>query len=476
MLLFFVSLYLLITIPISIYAAKKVHSSKDYVLAGRHLPFFMVLATVFATWFGSDSVLGAGTAMAEGGFLNTMVDPFGAGLCLIIIGMFFVKKLYPLNHLTIGDYFSERYNKTVGTLLSIAIIITYFGWTAAQFVAIGIVLNMLLGVPLALGMAISALIVIIYTYLGGMWSISLNDTIQMGMIIVGMIVVLIEVVYKFGFGNIIAATPPEFFDLTPGTGGSTKDWLAYVAAWMTLGLGSIPQQDVYQRAMSAKSVAISKWASITGGIMYFTIVMIPLFLGLAARHLHPELLVDGADAQQLLPTLILQHVSFPTQVLFFGALLAAIMSTASGAILAPATLLAENVVKPFFRELHDRARLHLIRYSIIAIALIALFVAIQNGNIYEIVGSSYSITLVAAFVPLVTGLYIKQANSLGALFAMVFGALTWQYFEHFGGEDPVIPSILLGLFASILGMAVGIALGHLLRGRVRHHPIFGSEK
>jgi len=281
---------------------------------------------------------------------------------------------------------------------------------------------------------------------------------------VGMVAVMIEVVYKFGFTDIINATPPEFFDLTPGSAGA-KEWLAYIAAWMTLGLGSIPQQDVYQRAMSAKSEAISKWASITGGIMYFTVVMIPLFLGLAARHLHPELLAEGADAQQLLPTLILQNVSFPIQVLFFGALLAAIMSTASGAILAPATLLAENVVKPFFKELPDQARLHLIRYGIIAIAAIALFVAIQKGNIYEIVGSSYSITLVAAFVPLAAGLYIKKANALGALFAMTFGTLSWQYFEHFGGEEAVIPSIILGLLASILGMATGMLVEHLEIGK-----------
>jgi len=458
MLLFFVCLYMLVTIPVSIYAAQKIHSSKDYVLAGRHLPFFMVLATVFATWFGSDSVLGAGTAMAEGGFLNTMVDPFGAGLCLIIIGVFFVRKLYPMNHLTIGDYFAERYNRTVATILSLAIILTYFGWTAAQFVAIGIVLNMLLGVPLAWGMALAALIVVVYTYLGGMWSVSLNDTIQMGMIIIGMFAVLIEIVYKFGFSEIIAATPSEYFNLTPGGGGSMKEWLAYVAAWITLGLGSIPQQDVYQRAMSAKSAVISQWASITGGVMYFTVVMIPLFLGLAARYLHPELLAEGADAQQLLPTLILSHISFPTQVLFFGALLAAIMSTASGAILAPATLLAENVIKPFFRELSDQKRLRLIRGSIVGIALIALFVAIQKGNIYDIVGSSYSITLVAAFVPLAAGLYSKKANSLGALAAVIFGAFSWQYMEHFGGEDPVVPSIIVGLLASIFGMIAGTML------------------
>jgi len=419
----------------------------------------MALATVFATWFGSDSVLGAGSAMAEGGFLNVMVDPFGAGLCLIIIGLFFAKKMYPMNHLTIGDYLSERYNKTVGTLLSLAIIITYFGWTAAQFVAIGIVLHVLLGIPTAVGMAVAAVIVVLYTYLGGMWSVSINDTIQMGMIIVGLVVVIVEVVYKFGFTEIIAATPPEYFDLTPGLTGGTKEWLLFVAALMTLGLGSIPQQDVYQRSMAAKSAEVAKWAAIVGGVLYFIITLIPLFLGLTAKMVYPELLGPDADSQLLLPTLILEHISFPTQVLFFGALLAAIMSTASGAILAPATLLAENVVKPLLGSVTDHMRLRLIRFGIIGIALVALFVAIQKGNIYEIVGSSYSITLVSAFIPLVFGLYSRSANSLGAIFAMFFGALTWQYLEHFGGEDPLVPAILAGFIMSLLGMLLGIAIG-----------------
>lgn len=465
MLLAFVLCYMLITIPVSIYAAHRIHSTKDYVLAGRHLPFFMVLATVFATWFGSDSVLGAGTAMAEGGFLNVMVDPFGAGLCLIIVGLFFVRKLYPLNHLTIGDYFTERYGKTVGTLLSLAIIVTYFGWTAAQFVAIGIILNVLLGVPITLGMALAALIVLVYTYIGGMWSVSLNDTIQMGMILVGMVAVTFELVYKFGFGDIIASAPKEYFSLTPGSDGSMKDWLAYLAAWLTLGLGSIPQQDVYQRTMSAKSMQISQWATITGGLLYVFIVLMPLFFGLAARMLHPELLAEGAESQLLLPTLILENVSLPTQVLFFGALIAAIMSTASAAILAPATLLAQNVVRPFVRALGDKQELGLIRGAIGVIALIALYVAIRQGNIYEIVGSSYSITLVAAFVPMAAGLYMKSANTLGALFSIVFGALTWQYLEHFGREEAVVPSIIAGLVASVLGMALGIVLSRFIQKR-----------
>ena len=463
MLLTFIALYMLITIPVSIYAAHRVHNTRDYVLAGRHLPFLMVLATVFATWFGSDSVLGAGTAMAEGGLLNVMVDPFGAGLCLIIVGLFFVKKLYPLNHLTIGDYFAERYNKTVATLLSFAIIATYFGWTAAQFVAIGIILNTLLGIPLALGMSLAALIVLVYTYIGGMWSVSLNDTIQMAMIIIGMVAVSVELLWKFGLSEILHATPPEFFQFTPGGEGSMKEWLAYLAAWITLGLGSIPQQDVYQRTMSAKSARISQWATISGGLLYFVIVLMPLFFGLAARMLHPELLVEGAESQLLLPTLILKDISLPTQVLFFGALIAAIMSTASAAILAPATLFAQNIVKPFVKNIGDIAELRLIRLVIAGVACVALFIAIRQGNIYEIVGSSYSITLVAVFVPMAAGLFSKKANVLGALLAMFFGTLVWQYLEHFSSEEAIVPSIIGGLLASILGMVIGIIVARFIR-------------
>ena len=467
MLLFFVVLYLLITIPASIIAAKRSTTSKEYVLAGRHLGFTVALATAFATWFGSDSVMGAGSAMAGGGFMSVMTDPFGAGLCLILIGLFFVPKLYHLNHLTIGDYFAERYNKTIATILSLAIIVTYFGWTAAQFVAIGIILHALAGIPVVAGMVVAAVATVVYTYVGGMWSVSLNDTIQMVMIIIGMVAATVELIYKFGFHNIIAATPPEFFHLTPGGEGSMKDWLAYVAAWITIGFGSIPQQDVYQRTMSAKSLHISRWASVSGGLLYFVIVMMPLFFGLVARTLHPELLADGADPQMLIPTLFIQHVSFITQVLFLGALIAAVKSTASAAILAPATLLAENVIKPIIPSLSDHARLHLIRYSIVGMAIIALGIAIHQGNIFDIVSGSYSITLVAAFVPLTAGLYMKSANTLGAMLAAAFGSVTWQYLVNFGGEDPTVPPIIAGLIMSMVGMLLGIAFEKFVKKEER---------
>lgn len=461
----FVLIYMLMMIPIGIYASKRVKSSQDYALAGRHLPFSMAMATVFATWFGSETFLGAGSRMAEGGFQSVIEDPFGAGLCLVLIGLFFAKKLYARHNLTIGDYFHDRYNKNVATLLSLAIILTYFGWVAAQFVALGIILNLLLGIPAITGMLLAAIVIVIYTYIGGMWAVSITDTVQMGVIVLGLIVILVEVLMQNGgIGSIIDNTPSEFFRVTPAD-ATTKDWLAWIAAWMTIGLGSIPQQDVYQRVMSAKSAAIAKWATISAGVMYFTIALIPLTLGLIARIKYPELVIS--DPQQLLPTLILDNTSVITQIFFFGALLSAIMSTASGALLAPATLLGENVIKPLFNNVSDKTRLTIIRSSIIIVALGSLTLASTQGSIYELVSGAYSITLVSAFVPLAMGLYTSKANSLGALFAIIFGAAGWQFTELYI-SDPLIPATLVGLGLSFAGMMLGILGGEQIRKMTRH--------
>ncbi|MDO8604088.1 MAG: sodium:solute symporter family protein [bacterium] len=461
----FVLVYMLMMIPIGIYASKRVKSSQDFALAGRHLPFSMAMATVFATWFGSETFMGAGSRMAEGGFLSVIEDPFGAGLCLILIGFFFAKKLYARHNLTIGDYFHERYNKVVATMLSVAIILTYFGWVAAQFVALGIILNLLLGIPAITGMLIAAIIIVIYTYIGGMWAVSITDTVQMAVIVIGLIVILVEVLSQNGgVSSIIANTPSDFFRVTPSD-ATTKDWLAWVAAWMTIGLGSIPQQDVYQRVMSAKSAVIAKWASVSAGVLYFTIALIPLTLGLIARIKYPELVIS--DPQQLLPTLILDNTNMITQIFFFGALLSAIMSTASGALLAPATLLGENVIKPFYNNISDKTRLSIIRFSIIVVALGALALASSQGSIYELVSGAYSITLVSAFIPLVFGLYTHKANSLGALFAIILGAGGWQFTELYV-TDPMVPATLVGLGLSFSGMLLGILLEKHIH-KVTHH-------
>ena len=155
-LLAFIVLYLLASVGIGIYAATRVKNTADYALAGRSLPLFVIIATTFATWFGSETVLGIPSKFVEGGFRNTVEDPFGAGLCLILVGMFFARKLYKMDLLTIGDFYRRRYGRGVEIFSSIVILISYLGWVAAQITALGLVFNLLSagGISVIAGMAL----------------------------------------------------------------------------------------------------------------------------------------------------------------------------------------------------------------------------------------------------------------------------------------------------------------------------------
>lgn len=458
--------YVLVMIPVGLYASRKVKSTGDYVLAGRSLPFYMALATVFATWFGSESILGASTKFAEGGFGNVIEDPFGAALCLIIAGLFFNRKLYNLSFLTIGDYFKSRYNTIIAIFLSISIIISYFGWVAAQFLALGLVLSTVIpALSLQWAILFAAALVTMYTFFGGMYSVATLDTIQVVVITLGLGVVFACAMSKIGgIDMLVAQTPPEFWRVTPHMSSSLTEWIIFVTALMTIGFGSIPQQDVYQRAMSAKSATVSVWASVVGGLLYFSVVLMPLFIAGAARILYPDVL--ATNPQNLVLTLIEDHTPLIVQVLFFGALVSAIISTASGALLAPGTLLAENVIKPFFNEISDKFRLSIIRIAVIAIAFGGTILALKDdARIYELVSGAYSVTLVAGFIPLAVGLYSKKANSFGALISIIAGLGMWQYWEHFVVSD--IPSTFVGFVASACGMIIGTIIGRFIQKEER---------
>lgn len=142
MLIAFIAAYLLGSIAIGLFAARRVHSTADYAVAGRSLPLYMVVATTFATWFGSELVLGVSAQFVQEGLGGVVEDPFGAGMCLVLVGLFFAYKLYKKNLITIGDYYRLRFGRTVEILCSIIIIFSYLGWVAAQVAALGLVFLM----------------------------------------------------------------------------------------------------------------------------------------------------------------------------------------------------------------------------------------------------------------------------------------------------------------------------------------------
>jgi SSS family solute:Na+ symporter len=278
----FVAIYLLVSIGIGLYAARRVHSSKDYVVAGRSLPLYITTATVFATWFGSETVLGTSSTFINEGMGGIVADPFGASLCLILVGVFFAGKLYRMNLLTIGDFFRLKYGRGIELATSLAIMMSYLGWVAAQLSALGLVFNVLSqgAVSLQAGIILGAVIVVIYTVYGGMWSVALTDFMQMIVIVLGMLYVGYVVTGEVngGVGAVIDhARDAGKFNFFPEA--SLAGILAFVGALVTLGLGSIPQQDVFQRVMSAKDEKTAVRSAVLGGVLYFLFRLHPDFSG-----------------------------------------------------------------------------------------------------------------------------------------------------------------------------------------------------
>lgn len=459
MLLGLVIAYLVVSIAIGLYAATKVHSARDYITAGRNLPMSFVLAMVFATWFGAETVLGISATFLKEGFRGLISDPLGASLCLVIFGLVFARPLYRMNIITLGDYFRIRYNRQTELILSICIVVSYLGWVSAQVTALGLVFNVLSNdlISLTQGMLIGSGVVLVYTLFGGMWSVAMTTFVQMIVIVIGLLIVAANAADQAGgFSKVIAAASAEGkFNVLPTL--DAVDMISWIAALVTMGLGSIPQQDVFQRVNSSKNETVAVWGTTLGGVSYFFFAAVPLFLAYTAKMIDPAMVdkLMDVDSQLILPTLIVSHMPFFIQVVFFGALISVIMSTASGTLLAPSVTFTENVLKGFAPHMTDRQFLWATRLTVFAFAVIVTYYAIAtDDSIHSMVENAYRITLAGAFVPLAAGLFWKKASNLGAGLAISFGLITWIILEITDVQGPVPPQ-LLGVIAATIGMIIG---------------------
>ena len=486
MLLTLVIIYLLITIAIGLWAAKRVKNTADFAIAGRHLPLIMIVTTTFATWFGSETVLGIPATFIGGGLRSVVEDPFGAGTCLILVGLFFAGKLYKMTLLTISDYYRERFGRSVEIACSLIIILSYLGWVAAQVTALGLVFNVLSdgSISKPAGMLIGTGSILAYTLFGGMWSVAVTDFIQMIILVLGLAVIAVFAGNQAGGADkvIALAASKDLFNFLPEA--KAADVIAFIAAGMTMMLGSIPQQDVFQRVMSAKDQSAATKGPVIGGVCYILFAFVPMFLVTSAMIIMPgtvdALLKTGvkADSQMILPTLVKDHMPFVMQVLFFGALLSAIKSTASATLLAPSVTFVENIWRQFYRRESDRSELRTMRVTVLIFSacVCAYAIALQGTPIYEQVSGAYQVTLVGAFVPLAAGLYWKRATTQGAVFSIVLGILSWLIFLYTpAGEN--FPAQLAGFLMAVTGMVVGSLGPQAISNRQgSHHHLAGVRE
>lgn len=481
MLIGLIALYLLASIGIGLYAATRVHNTADYAVAGRSLPLAVVIATTFATWFGSETVLGVSARFVSGNLGAVVEDPFGASMCLVLVGLFFAYKLYQRNLITLGDYYRQRYGRTIEVVCSIMIMLSYLGWVAAQVTALGLVFHLLAPetISVTAGMFIGTSIVLVYTLFGGMWSVALTDFVQMIVIALGLLAIAwFAADLAGGAGKVIDYAAKEGkFQFFPE--GGTKEWIFFFAAAITMMLGSIPQQDVFQRVMSSKDAKTAVRGPVIGGTLYFLFAMIPMFVVTAAVLVMGDeataLLKD--DPQKVLPTLVMTKMPVILQMAFFGALLSAIMSTASATLLAPSTTFVENILRNIVPGMSDAATLRAMRITVLVFTALVLIYAyfMQGTSIYELVSGAYQVPLVGAFVPLVFGLYWSRATTQGALLSVVLGLGTWLFFIATPPLAEAFPQQLAGLLAALGGMVVGSLAPQYLKDHKGHvHHFEGS--
>jgi SSS family transporter len=466
-----VVLYLAVSVGIGLWAARRVHNSKDYLVAGRSLPLYMSVATVFATWFGAETVLAVSSTYLKEGLRGVVADPFGFSLCLILVGIFFARAFYRMDLLTIGDFYRKRYGHAAELVTSLCITISYLGWTSAQMIALGLVFNALSGgaISMTVGIMLGAGCVLVYTLFGGMWSVAFTDLFQTVIIVVGMLYLAwLLADMAGGAGAVIAhASAAGKFAFWPAL--EAREMLAFLAAFLTAAVGGIPQQDVFQRVTSAKDEQTAVRGAITGGALYFVFAFVPIFLAYSAFLIAPEMVkplleADGNRFQEILPTLILERTPLLAQVMFFGALLSAILSTASGALLAPTALFTENVLKRLYPHMGDRQFLLTLRLVLVIFTFaVVTFALASDASIYQMVQNTYKVTLVSCIVPLTAGIFWARATAQGALLSISLGLLSWIGMEIFA-PDGLWPPQLVGLAFSIAGM-----IGGSYTSRAPHH-------
>lgn len=459
-----VIVYVVIMIAIGVYASSKSHTITEFAVAGRSLPLWLCTATVIATWFGGGVMIGVAGSAYEDGMLGVIADPIGGSVALVLVGLFFVRLFRRLRLFSWVEVMEQRYGITAGVIASIGALMSMIMWVAGMLVAFGIIFETMTGVPMVVGILGGALIVVVYTSLGGMLAVALTDFVQMIIIAVGLVILLAVVLIDVGGWSTISSQLPEHtFRLVP-VEHSLDAWMLYIRAWLILGLADIASQSLLQRAMSSKSERVAQNSFYLAAIGYFALGMIPVLLGIIASVAMPGLAVP----ESVVPSLALEHLHPVAIAIFVGALLAAIMSSCDSAILAAATVFSTNIVPRLVTSPSERLQLIAIRLGIPGAGIIAVVIALNSQVVFDTVLDANMLVLAAVIAPFILAVWWKKANRFGALAAMAAGLATWLLVTL---AWPERPADLLGFAVCLITMLIVTPLTQRIdppRGLVDH--------
>jgi solute:Na+ symporter, SSS family len=413
--------YLVLMLAVGYVASRRVKSFSDFLVAGRRLGYPLATATLFATWFGAGTCMGGAGAAYSEGLPGVIADPFAAGVSLILAGIFYVHLLRRLNLMTVTDVFGKFYGKDTEIFASLLMMPVYIGWLGSQMVAIGYIINSLTGLNPQLGITIGTAVVLIYTYAGGMWAVTLTDAIQAAILVLGLFLLFGMTLHHIGgVDSLIQATPTSFWRMTPEN-ASWKDWVSYGGQWAMCGLGCIVGQDLVQRSLSSKAESVARKSALTAGVLYISVGMIPILLGFSGRIVFSELV----DPEHVIPQLAMHFLPPFTLTIFLSASISMIMSSADSSLLAGSSLVTHNIVLRIWPRFREKKALPLARMVTAVLAILSMGVALYAKKIYSLMVNSWATLLVGILVPVTFALYSKRASRQACWVSMLIGTTVW---------------------------------------------------
>jgi len=427
---------------IAFWFSRRNASEEDFVLAGRSLGPWMTLFAVFATWFGAETCIGAAGEAYQHGLSGVISDPFGYTLGIVLTGAFFAAALWKRGLLTLADLFRNRYGVGVERLTALIMIPATVMWAAAQIRAFGQVLSSVSEIGLFVAITFAAVVVITYTVVGGMWANAVTDLVQ-GLVIVAGLLLLGAVFVAIGGFDTLAALPPERFDFL-----HERSWPDALNTLAVPIFSTIAAQELAARVLASRSPQVARGATAAAGGLYLLIGLIPVIIGLGAA----AYIGADADHEQVLSRFAQSQLPLPLYILFLGALVSAILSTLSGALLVAGALAGHNIVKPLAPKMSDAQKLRTDRIAVLVFGVIAYAIALSSQSVYELVQQSSALgssgILVMMLFALWGGRFGGAASAYGALLA---GTGTWLYGEHvLGLSAAYIASLGAALLAYVL--------------------------
>lgn len=446
-LLFAIVAYVLAQFAIGTLVSRRMASETDYILAGRRLGVGLVVFSVFATYFGAEAIVASGGAVYEKGLGGALVDPIGYAGAIVLVGLLFARALWSRGLTTFADLFRQRYSEGVERLVVIVLAPGSIIWAAAQVRAFGQVMSANSTMTLATAITLAALLVGAYSVVGGLLADAVTDVVQgvavvVGLVILGAIVATQVGGLSAGFSEI----EPQKLNLTSADDG----WLDMLEHLAIPVCGTIVAVELISRFLGARSAEVARVGTVLGGVIYLTVGLIPVFLGLMGH----KVIGNVGEAEQIVPKLAEMFLPGVLYVAFVGAIISAILSAVHAALHAPASQISHNIVVRLLPGLSDGGRLWSVRMTVMALCLVAYLISISSNRIHDLVETASAFGSAGVFVAALFALFTKFGGPASAYASVAAGMLVWAA----GKYALNLPApYVLGLLCSAVSY-IGVAL------------------